>query len=291
MPDDRGILTADDLASLVHPPADARLAYGTDPCQFGDLRLPVGSGPHPVVILLHGGCWKAEYDLTYVGAMAAGLATEGIATWTLEYRRVGHAGGGWPGTFIDVARGADHLRTIAAPYALDVGRVVSVGHSAGGQLAIWLAARHRLVPGSALHSADPLVLRGVLALAPAAHLAILHADGTCEDAVDGLLGGSPATVPERYRDTSPPELVPIGVPQIVLVGRHDTTWRPNAEAYYEVAREVRDPVEWRTAPDSGHFELVFPSSSTWPIVVQSVRDLLNRSPFAGGRSTPDAAGH
>lgn len=279
MPDERGILTADDLATLVHPPADARLPYGRDPSQFGDLRVPSGRGPHPVVILLHGGCWKAEYDLTYVGAMASALTAEGLATWTVEYRRVGHDGGGWPGTFIDAARGADHLRALAAPYALDLRRVVSVGHSAGGQLAIWLAARHRLARGTVLHSADPLVLRGVLALAPAAHLAMLHRDGTCEDAVEGLLGGSPETVPERYRDTSPPELVPIGVPQIVLVGRHDATWRPNAEAYCDVARAGGDSVDWRTAPDSGHFEMVFPSSTTWPLVVKAVQDLLDSDQF------------
>ncbi len=276
MPDELGILTADDLQGLTGSHADARITYGDDSSQFGDLRLPKGPGPYPVAILLHGGCWLAEYGLDYFGSLAEALTSEGIATWSLEYRRVGHSGGGWPGTFQDVARGADHLRSLATPHTLDLGRVVTVGHSAGGQLAIWLAGRPRLIPQSELHVPDPLTVAGVLALAPAAHLAMLHAEGTCDEAVDRLIGGAPDAFPERYRDVSPAEMVPIGVPQILIVGRHDATWRPNGEAYYEAARQARDSVELRLAPESGHFEMVVPSSSTWPMVVEAAHELLDR---------------
>ena len=276
MPDEHGILTADDLDALSASEADARLPYGDDPLQFGDLRLPAGPGPHPVAMLLHGGCWLAEYGLRYFGTLAEALTSEGFATWSLEYRRVGHSGGGWPGTLLDVGRGADHLRVLARDRALDLDRVISVGHSAGGQLAIWLAGRQRLVPQSELHVPDPLALKGVLALAPAAHLALLHAEGTCEEAVDRLLGGSPEAFPERYRDTSPAEMTPIGIPQILIVGRHDATWRPNGEAYYQVARQAHDSIELRLADDSGHFEMVVPTSSTWPMVVAAAKELVNR---------------
>ena len=135
------ILSAADLADFANPPADARIPYGDDPLQFGDLRLPPGGGPHPVAVFVHGGCWLSEYDIAHSSAVTAALAQSGIATWSLEYRRVGDEGGAWPGTLQDVARGADHLRSIAARYRLDLDRVIAAGHSAGGQLALWLAAR------------------------------------------------------------------------------------------------------------------------------------------------------
>src|SRR6185295_110755 len=98
------------------PAADARLRYGPDPLQFGDLRLPKGAGPHKVAILIHGGYWRAQYDLEYTGHLCAALTRAGIATWNLEYRRAGNPGGGWPGTFQDVAMGADYLRELAGKY-------------------------------------------------------------------------------------------------------------------------------------------------------------------------------
>src|SRR5579872_5792979 len=130
------------------PRADARLRYGPDPLHFGDLRLPGGTGPHPVVVMVHGGFWRARFNLEYAGHLCAALAALGIATWNVEYRRLGDTGGGWPGTLLDVAAAADHLRTLAAPYHLDLSRVVAMGHSAGGHLALWLAARRRRWPRS-----------------------------------------------------------------------------------------------------------------------------------------------
>src|SRR5258708_6244242 len=124
------------------PKADQRIAYGSDPQQFGDLRMPAkaGPGPVPVAIVIHGGCWLAEYDLEYMGRLSAALAEKGVATWTIEYRRVGNPGGGAPGTFNDIAAAAAYLRVLAKQYPLDVKRTVAVGHSAGGHLALWLAS-------------------------------------------------------------------------------------------------------------------------------------------------------
>src|SRR5258706_14697474 len=118
------------------PPADARVPYGGDPNQFGDVRVPKSAGPHPAVVNIHGGFWRARYDLGHAGHLCAALAKAGIASWNLEYRRVGNAGGGWPGSFEDVTQGFLFLREIAARFALDLKRVVVIGHSAGGQLAL-----------------------------------------------------------------------------------------------------------------------------------------------------------
>ncbi len=142
-----------DILTRPAPPVDHRLSYGTDEFQFGDLRLPKGAGPHPVAIVIHGGCWMSEYGLSYMGHLSAALTEAGVATWCVEYRRVGNQGGGWPGTFEDVARAADHLRKIAKTYPLDLNQVIAVGHSAGGHLALWLAAR-KLLPKDSKKKGD-----------------------------------------------------------------------------------------------------------------------------------------
>jgi acetyl esterase/lipase len=163
--------TPDDLLRL--PVTDAtRIAYGTGTLQFGELRVPAGRGPHPVVIIVHGGCWVAKLGklddravaLDLLRPIAADLTANGFATWNLEYRRLGNDGGGWPGTFQDIAAGADHLRRIAAKNQLDLTHVVAIGHSAGGHLALWLAARPKLPKSSELYVKDPLLLKGVVDL-------------------------------------------------------------------------------------------------------------------------------
>ena len=155
------LLTANELAALPHRPPDRRIAYGKEPSQYGELRVPAGAGPHPLVVLIHGGCFKAAYATAgYFGAMADALKGDGIATWNIEFRRLGETGSGWPGTYLDVGRAVDHVREIAADYHLDLGRVAVVGHSTGGHLAMWAAACHRLTRASDLYVPDPLKLRG-----------------------------------------------------------------------------------------------------------------------------------
>jgi acetyl esterase/lipase len=268
------LLTAADLADFGNPPADARIRYGDDPLQFGDLRLPPSDGPHPVAVFVHGGCWLSEYDIAHSGKLTAALAANGIATWSLEYRRVGDPGGGWPGTFEDIARGADHLASIADEYRLDLERVIVMGHSAGGQLALWLAAGPDLPPDAALPAEPRIEVHGVLALAPAADFDYLYEHGTCDDAVARLMGGSPQAFPDRYRLADPVRFAPGPAPQLIIVGRHDETWTPPARRYFETAEARGDDVHLIEAPESGHFELIDPDSSTWPLVLGAARALL-----------------
>jgi len=143
---------SNDYLKLPCVPPQHTYAYGPEASQFGHLYLPPGRGSRPVILVIHGGCWQAEYGLLPMSALCSALAGEGLAVWNLEYRRLGD-GGGWPATFHDVAAGADFLRTIAASHELDLDRLVALGHSAGGHLALWLAGRHRLPAGSELASA------------------------------------------------------------------------------------------------------------------------------------------
>jgi acetyl esterase/lipase len=265
------IMIAADLANFANPPADARIHYGDGELQFGDLRLPKGAGPHPVAVFIHGGCWLAEYDITHSSKLTAALAAAGIATWSLEYRRVGNEGGGWPGTFDDIGRGTDHLSSIAAEYDLDLDRVIVMGHSAGGHLALWLAER-------ALRSADAPAsypYRGVLALAPAADLAYLHGGEVCGHVIDQLIGGSPQQVPERYRQADPMQFELQDVPQVLVIGAFDDTWAPPGLSYYRAASGRGENVRKIDASESGHFEMIDPDSSTWPLVLDAARELLN----------------
>ncbi|MDT7809500.1 MAG: hypothetical protein QOJ70_3313 [Acidobacteriota bacterium] len=266
-------LSFEEIEKLPAPVADHRIAYGDGPLQFGDLRLPQGRGPHPVVIVIHGGCWYSEYDLKHVANFSAALTQMGVATWSLEYRRIGDAGGGWPGTFEDVAQGTDFLRVLARTYHLDLRRVVVVGHSAGGQLALWLAARKRLPKESPLYSPDPLPLRGIVSLAG---ITDLRGYGPgCGNAVTKLLGGSPEEVPLRYRQTSPIELPPLRVKQRLIHGLLDKIVPLKQSRDYEVAaRRKGDDVKLVTVGEAGHFDLIAPQSSAWPAVQEAISSLL-----------------
>ncbi len=273
------LMTAGDLTSLTAPPPDHRLPYGSGPLQFGNLRLPKGAGPHPVVVFVHGGCWLSRYDIAHVAALEQALADSGFAVWSIEYRRVGDEGGGWPSTFADVGQGADFLRDIAPKYGLDINRVVAAGHSAGGHLALWLAARRKLPSSSELRVQNPLAVRGVFGLAPAPDLEGLHAAGTCGGVVNQLMGGSPTDHPDRYAATSLMQLAPVGVPQVHIVGAHDRTWTPVGRAYVARAREVGDTmITLVEAPEAGHFELISPTSTTWPLVIRELKAMFSRIP-------------
>jgi acetyl esterase/lipase len=266
-------LSFEDIKKLPNPPADYRIFYGSDPSQFGDLRLPKGDGPHPVVIVIHGGCWYSEYDLNHLASFCDGLTRLGVATWSLEYRRIGDAGGGWPGTFEDVARGADYLRVLARTHSLNLKRVIVVGHSAGGQLALWLAARARTPKDSPLYSNAPLPLHGVVSLAGITDLRRYRPN--CGEAVRKLLGGSPQEVPTRFQQTSPIELLPIKVVQRLIHGGRDRIVPVELSKDYEAAVRVKGgDARLTVIAEAGHFELIAPQSSAWPAVVESVRSLL-----------------
>ena len=274
------LMTPQELQALPTQAADERGAYGEDSSQYGELRVPTGPGPHPVVVLIHGGCFKAAYaTLRDLAPMGDALKADGIATWNIEYRRLGQPGGGWPGTYLDVSKGIDHLRALAGRHDLDLGRVVLLGHSAGGHLAMWAAARARVPTGSPLYTPDPLPVQGVIDLAGPLDLTanIPGYEHLCRDTViTALLGGSPAMMPERYAQASPIKLLPLGVPQALVIGDHeDFVPRPFVEAYAAAAARAGDSVRIITIRRAGHFEIASPRSTAWPQVEAAIRSLLD----------------
>lgn len=251
-----------DILSLAPPPADARIAYGPDPNQFGDLRLPKTPGRHPVVVNIHGGFWRARYDLEHAGHLCAALAKVGFATWNLEYRRVGNPGGGWPGSFEDLTHGFQFLGQIAAKYGLDLKRAVVMGHSAGGQLALVLAA----------HQPS---LRGAVSLAGAVDMRRVHELKLSNDAVAEFLGGPPELVPEHYREADPIGLPMPKMPQRLVHGINDDIIPIDiSRRYRDAKRNLGEPVQLIEVANAGHFELIDPRTAAWKTVESTVRDLL-----------------
>jgi acetyl esterase/lipase len=263
------IMSAAALADFPEPPADHIIAYGDDPLQFGELRLPDGEGPFPVIVFMHGGCWMSEYDIGHSRKLTDAFPKEGIAVWSLEYRRIGDAGGAWPGTFDDIEAGYAFLSKLAEQFPLDVGRVIVAGHSAGGHLALWLAQRVE-----EQQPADVIKPRGVLGLAPAPDLEYLYEHGTCGNAAGLLMGGSPEEFPDRYAYGSVARRIPQSTPQIAVVGKFDETWRPVGVRYAKAAAAQGAPIDVIDAPESGHFEMIDPDSTTWPLVLGAARSLL-----------------
>jgi acetyl esterase/lipase len=269
--------------STQHPDTSAshhgaiRLAYGDDAQQFGELYLPDGTGPHPVVILIHGGFWRVPYDLTLMSGLAQDLARRGIAAWNIEYRRVGDAGGGWPGTLQDVAHAADYLHTVAATYALDLHRIVPIGHSAGGQLGFWLVGRPRIAADSPLAAlaTTPLSCVGAVSLAGALDLEHTWRLNLGKGAAAEFLGGAPGDVPERYAAASPAALLPLGVPQVLIHGTSDDrVLLEVSQAYAHKAQAAGDPVTLIELPGADHFVLIDPTSAAWGTTLEETIRLL-----------------
>jgi acetyl esterase/lipase len=269
-------------------------SYGAGKYQFGELRLPERAPEqgaqkaaaeaqqrqrrrqqgYPVVIGIHGGYYRARYGLGYFGHVCAALTEAGCATWNIEYRRLGNRGGGWPGTFQDVAAATDYLRTLAANgYPLDLDRVIAMGHSAGGHLAAWVAGRRRIAQGSPLYCPDPLPIKAVISLAGVLDLRRAWELRLSRGVVERLLGGSPRQVPLRYDSTSPVALLPLGVPMTTLVhGTGDTSVPYElSRRYARAAVASGDAAELVTLEDTGHFEIVDPRTEAWRSVLRSVQ--------------------
>lgn len=260
-------------------PPDHRIAYGSDPNQFGELRLPPGNGPHPVVVLIHGGCWMPYAGASAMGPMAEALKKDGIATWNIEYRRLTQSGGGWPGTYLDVGHVMDHLRSIAGAHRLDLSRVVVVGHSAGAHLAMWTGIRMKLNRGSSLFIPNPLAVTGIVNLAGRIDMTqgIQEYEATCqgEPVVTNLLGGSPEQVSDRYRDTSANRHVPLGLSQTLIWGEYEEYVPMKfAEDYVQAATKAGDRIQFIRVPGVGHFETASPVSRAWPAVQAAIRSLI-----------------
>jgi len=259
-------MSSEDILKLAPPPADVRLPYGSDPNQFGDLRLPKNEAKarklSAVVMNIHGGFWRSRYDLGHAGHLCSALTGKGIATWNVEYRRVGNPGGGWPGTFEDIANAYRFLPQIASRYGLDVARVAIIGHSAGGQLALCLAGHQPSV-------------KAVVSLAGVVDLQRAWEDHLSDDAVVAFLGGKPKDVPEHYQEADPMKLTIRPATQWLIHGAADSVVPPPFSRNYAQEKKKRgEDVHYLEISTAGHYELIDPHSAAWPKVESTVLHLL-----------------
>ncbi|QMU67454.1 S9 family peptidase [Streptacidiphilus sp. P02-A3a] len=257
-----------EVLSRPAPPPDRTAAYGPHPDQVVDLRLPPGPAG-TLVVLVHGGFWRHEYDRGHTGPLADALARAGYAVAVPEYRRVGGPGGGWPGTFDDVSTCLEALGTICAARGVRPRRTVLLGHSAGGHLALWAAARHRMPPESPWRSRwSP---DRVVSLAGCSVLDLADAWELDDNATADLLGGSAREVPERYALADPAALLPLAVPVTLLHGTADQQV-PVAMSREYAARAERagDSVELVELSGLDHFALIDPLSTAWPDLLAAI---------------------
>lgn len=240
------------------PPADARIPYGSAPQQFAELRVPQGKAPHPVVMLIHGGCWLAEYDLAHVAGIAEALRQDGIATWTIEFRRVGNDGAGDPGTFDDIRAAYDSLVAQGKTHGLDTKRIVLAGHSAGGHLALWLAAERGVK------------VRGTVGLAAITDIAAYAQPTGCGAGITRLLGGTPAERSDVFTARSPVTRGKAsGVVTLVVATEDRIVPRAQADAYlarFPNSRVIEQP--------GGHFDVVAPWTDAWRAALKAIHELL-----------------
>lgn len=294
-----------DILRRAGPVSDITLRYGSGPEQVADVWLPrrgsgrgtegsgggrdAGGGGAPLVVFLHGGFWRAGFDRVHVRPLAAALAELGYAVCVPEFRRVGQAGGGWPGTFDDVAAAVDVLPELVraevkqagggdadgkAAGEIAGGAVVLAGHSAGGHLALWGAARHRLPSGSRWRGTGNGRVAAVVALAPVSDLAACYAQGLGNHAAAELMGGGPEEHPDRYAVADPARLLPTGVRvRSVHGGRDDRVPCRMSQDYAARAAAAGDQVVLDELADTGHFEVIDPESDAWEAVVGAFRDV------------------
>lgn len=242
------------LLDLTPPPADVRVCYGSDSLQFGDLRFGTSERRDVIVMNIHGGFWRNRYDLSHAGHFCAALSASGFTTWNIEYRRVGDAGGGWPGTLEDVRLAFRFIPQLAAKHGLRANKVMITGHSAGGQLALCLAAQERTVPC-------------VVSLAGAVDLQRAWELHLSSDAVAEFLGGAPQEVPEIYAAADPMQLSIETCRQWILHGREDRDVPAELSRRYWGRKQSRGEdahlLEIRSA---GHMDLIDPRSAAWKTI-------------------------
>lgn len=269
-----------DVKALASTMPAAEIAYGDDPLQVGELRLPAGEGPFPVAIVIHGGCWTKSIGATreYMQPLASALTANGIATWNVEYRQMGDAGAGWPGTFLDWGAAADHLRALADRYPLDLSQVTAIGHSAGAHAALFLASRQRLPEDSEIRGDRPLPIQAVVSLDGPADLAAgrMAAAEICGvDGIEAVMGGLPEAVPQRYQQGSPAALLPLGVPQLIV---SSVIMPPDqGEAYRSAALRAGDAAELLVLKNSGHFDMTAPGTASWEMLLPSYLRMMRGS--------------
>jgi acetyl esterase/lipase len=257
-------MSAEDILSKPQPPPDQRVAYGPDPNQFLEVRLPRTNGPHSVLLNIHGGYWRAKYDLAHAGHLCEALRAAGLAAFNIEYRRVGNQGGGWPGTFEDIRSAYRFVQQEHSRFHLDPDRLVVMGHSAGGQLALCLAAHETSV-------------RRAISLAGVVDLKRGYALHLSNDAVAEFLGGKPDAVPEHYREADPMELSIPHARQWLLHGKDDGVVPPEFSRDYVLPKKkAGESAELLEVPHAGHFELIDPASDAFKQVTSTVLTALAR---------------
>ncbi|MGI9657417.1 MAG: alpha/beta fold hydrolase [Gaiellaceae bacterium] len=256
-----------------------RVSYGSAPEQFGDLYLPDRFGDDssrlPVVVLVHGGFWRASFMLDLMAPLADDLVGRGYGVWNIEYRRVGQPGGGYPGTFEDVAAAVDRLAALAEERRLDLDRVAIVGHSAGGHLALWVGQRERLPPG-APGSAPTVGVSLAIGQAPVPDLVAAHEQGVGGTAVSDLMGGTPAMRPAEYATASPAALLPVGAAQVLVHGAIDTIVPVSLSSDY-VQLAGSEQVSLLSFPGTDHFDVIDPTQESWAAVVDILGERLSGS--------------
>jgi acetyl esterase/lipase len=274
------------LEARAVPKADTTVTLLVDGRELrSELRVPTGVGPHPVAIVIHGGCWVTKFaDTRYMRPMAEGLRQQGIATFTIAYRRADEAGGGWPGTFLDVAAQAAMLRSLAPAYHLDLTRVIASGHSAGAHLALWLAAQPKLPATSPVAGrVGALPIAAVVALDGPGDLVASNTgvEKICGgNVLEQLLGATATAQPTRWREASPSAFLPLGVPQAMVRGGLDARLGPLGSAagdmttYAARARAAGDSSWVVNADTTSHFMMLDPERPAFATVVQAMRDAL-----------------
>ena len=246
---------SEDILLLPPVPAERRVAYGEDPNQFFEVWEP--AGPLAIALVIHGGFWRAQYDLRHASHMCAALAKSGFAVANLEYRRVGQPGGGWPGTYEDVRAGFRAVRRELGPDK----KIIAIGHSAGGHLALRLAVDE---PG----------LSGVIALAPVAVLRTAFDLHLSQDAVAEFLGGTPEQIPYVYEEACPSRHA-ASVQRILLHGANDDVVPVSMSRDFDLARQQDPGTVWFMRLDEvDHYDLIDPESRAWPIVHMDAESLL-----------------
>jgi acetyl esterase/lipase len=268
-----GLMAWPDLLERPRPAPTATISYGDAALQVADVWVPEGAGPHKLVLMVHGGCWQSEIaDRRIMNWVANDLSGRGYAVWNIDYRGVDRPGGGYPGTFQDAGAAADALRAHAAQYRLDLSRIVAIGHSAGGHLALWLAGRPKLPRGSPLRAIDPLPIHEVISLGglPDLEEAARSENGCGNEVIGRLTGG-------RFADTSVPRLGALGMRQILINGMQDRIIpTAYAQGYAGPMRALGDDVRIRMIDRTGHVELIAPGTAAWAAAVEEIGKAFRR---------------
>jgi acetyl esterase/lipase len=271
------LLTWPQFLARPRPAPDHVIRYGEDAAQVVDLYVPQGRGPFPTLIMIHGGCWSQPWDRTLMNWAADDLRRRGYAVWNIDYRTIGETRPtAYPALFEDVAAAADALREHGPRHGLDLSRVVTIGHSAGGHLALWLAARRKL-PSGHFANRDPLPIYGAISLGGLQDLELAArppGSGCGTDVVAQLVGGQERSDP--FADTSVPRLGALGIPQVLVNGNQDRIIPTGfAEDYAGKMRAAGDrDIRVRMVDRTGHVELIAPDSAAWAVTVREIERMF-----------------